>query len=178
MAAWSVPEKQRKITVNAAQAVPQQLSSGVLRCERRGSSVLLGCLPCLRCDGQGFSCWPPGLLVCLALSLLLFLGVPEAPLQLLGARIISKWQVLLKPAAIKAPYASINRGTASKLQPRMASCQKHAAASAQPQAGFAGKLQHKTMPLLLCLETSFWLRDFCFAAMCASWMSLGCLERG
>lgn len=98
--------------------------------------MLLGYLPRLRCDGEvsdreGFSCWPPGLLVCLALSLLLLLGVPEAPLQL-GAPIISKWHVLLKPAEIKAPNTSISRGTASMLQPCMASCQKHTAASAQP----------------------------------------------
>lgn len=167
--------------MNAAQTVPEQHSSGVLSCEREGRDVLLGSLPCPRCDGEvsikGFSCWAPGLLVCPALSLLLLLGVPEAPLQL-GAHIISKWHILLKPAEIKAPSISINRGTASKLQQYVASCQKHTAASTQPQAGFAGKLQHKTVPPLLWLETSFWLHDLCFAVMRATWMPLGCWECG
>lgn len=98
--------------------------------------------------------WSPRLLVFLALSLLLLLGTPEAPLQL-GANIISKWHVLLNPAEIKAPNVSINRCTASKLQQFVASCQKQAAASTQPQAGLVGKLQHKSVPLLLSLKTFF-----------------------
>lgn len=128
--------------------------SGAGRPQAALSTAVASQAGCMQGRVKGSSSWSPGPLVFMALSLLLLLGKAEAPLQLV-ASIISKLHILLNRAEIKAPDVSINRCTASKLQQFVASSQQHAAASAQPQAGFVGKLQHKNVPLLLRLESSF-----------------------